>query len=94
MAELGILPALRDPFGHTEARAAWANRMMQAHANAVENRVIFDPLVLRVQMTGQNSALTAQACVIYFVARLVRVAHFLTGFYARAVLALSVLRDL
>ena len=45
MVELGILPALWDRFGHTEARAAWANRMMQAHANAVENLVIFAPLV-------------------------------------------------
>lgn len=104
MAELGILAALWDPFGHTEAKAAWANRMMQAHANAVENLVIFAPLVILVHLTGQDNSLTAHACVIYFVARLVhylafslaipllRVASFLSGFYAQVVLALVLLQ--
>ena len=76
MAELGIWSALWDPFGHTEARAAWANRMMQAHINAVENLVIFAPLVLLIHLTGQSSALTAIACVIYFVARVVHFVGF------------------
>ena len=57
-----------------------------------------------MHLTGQGSAATANACVIYFVARLVhyvgftlavplvRVASFLLGFYAQAVLALSILK--
>lgn len=103
MAELGIMQALWDPLGHTEAKAAWANRMIQAHVNAVENLIVFAPLVLLVHITGQSTALTVNACVIYFVARLVhylgftfavpvvRVVSFLTGFYTQMVLALSVL---
>lgn len=104
MAEQGVLAALWDPFGHTEARAAWANRMMQAHANAVENLIIFAPLVLLVQLTGQNSDITVSACILYFVARLahyvgfslsvplVRVVSFLIGFYAQLVLAYSLFK--
>ena len=103
MAELGVLAALWDPFGHTEAKAAWANRMMQAHVNAVENIVIFAPLVLLVHLSGQNNSLTASVCMIYFLSRLVhfigftfavpvvRVVSFLTGFYAQAVLILSLI---
>ena len=104
MVEQGILPALWDPFGHTEAKAAWANRMMRAHENAVENLVIFAPLVLVVHLTGHSTALTVNACVIYFVTRLVhyfgftfavplvRVVSFLAGFYAQMVLAQTALR--
>jgi uncharacterized MAPEG superfamily protein len=104
MAELGVLEALWDPFGHTEARAAWANRMMQAHLNAVENLIIFAPLVIVVHLLGLGNELTAKTCLIYFTARLVhyvaftlavpllRVLSFLAGFYAQAVLALTVLQ--
>lgn len=56
MAELGVLSALWDPFGHTEARAAWANRMMQAHVNAVENLVIFAPLVYWCNSQARTAA--------------------------------------
>lgn len=103
MRELGFLPAVWDPFGHTEAKAVWANRMMQAHVNAIENLVVFAPLVLLVHFTGQSSILTANACVIYFMARfihfiaftlaipLLRVFSFLTGFYSQVILVLSIL---
>ena len=104
MNELGIVQALWDPFGHTEARAAWANRMMRAHENALENLVIFASLVLVLQITGLGTELTANACMIYFVARvihfigftfcvpLVRVVSFLVGFYSQMVLALTLLQ--
>ena len=48
IVELGMVPAFMDPYGHTEARASWANRMMAAHVNAVENLVLFAPLVILV----------------------------------------------
>lgn len=104
MAEQGIIAALWDPHGHTEARAAWAKRMMQAHYNAIENLVIFIPLVLLIQMNSLNSDTTASACVLYFIARLVhftgftfavplvRVISFLTGFYAQIILVFVLLR--
>lgn len=103
MLELGILNALWDPHGHTRTEREWARRMMQAHANAVENLVIFAPLVLVVQITGMHSATTAAACMIYFFARLahyvvftfavpvLRVVTFLVGFAAQLMLVLSLL---
>lgn len=104
MAELGIVPALWDPFGHTEAKAAWANRMMRAHENALENLIIFASLVLTLQISVHSTDLTANACMIYFVARLVhfigftfrvplvRVVSFLVGFASQMVLALTLLQ--
>lgn len=104
MAEQGVLSALWDPFGHTEAKAAWANRMMQAHINAVENLVIFAPLVILVQITARNTTLTANVCAVYFIARLVhylgftfaipllRVVSFLVGFAVQLFLLLAVLK--
>ncbi len=103
MLEQGIFNAMWDRFGSTETQAKWANRMMQAHVNAVENLVVFAPLVLLVQLTGKNSEITAMACMIFFFARLVhyfvftfavpllRVVTFLTGFGAQITLGLVVL---
>lgn len=103
LQEQGILNALWDPFGDTDTKRKWADRMMKAHDNAVENLVIFAPLVLLVEMTGVNSSTTAAACIVYFVARLLhfivytfaipmlRVVTFLTGFGAQFVLAMSLL---
>lgn len=54
-------------------RAAWADRAQRAHANAVENLVVFAPLALAVNAAGLGSATTAVACQMYFVAR---VAHY------------------
>ncbi len=101
MKEQGILSALWDPLGETEARAPWANRMMRAHENAVENLVIFAPLVLALQWQQISTETTAAACTVYFFARLahflvftfgvpvLRVVTFLIGFGAQMTLALS-----
>ncbi len=59
---------------HPKPMAPWAERMKAAHANAVENLVVFAALVLIAQATGALNSVTAAACVIYFWAR---VAHFL-----------------
>ncbi len=74
MAEGRIWPALFNPQPDKRPKAQWAERMMRAHENAVENLVIFAPLVLIVQLTTANSPLTATACMVYFFARL---AHYL-----------------
>lgn len=103
MAEQGTLNALWDRFGDRHTEKQWAIRMMDAHANAVENLVIFAPLVLLVQITGLNSSTTATACMIYFFSRLThyfvytfaiplfRVVTFLIGFGVQAVLAITLL---
>lgn len=56
------------------ATPAWAERMKKAHANAIENLVIFAPLVLIAHSVGTSVAVAAQ---VYFFARLL---HFV--FYA------------
>ena len=74
MYEHGIWPALYNPQPDTQPKAQWAERMMRAHTNAVENLVVFAPLVLAIEISGANSQTTATACIIYFFARS---AHFI-----------------
>ncbi|MBX3589023.1 MAG: MAPEG family protein [Ramlibacter sp.] len=60
-------------------RAAWADRAQRAHANAVENLVVFAPLALAVHAGGLSSTATVLACQVYFVARLAHYAISLCG---------------
>ncbi len=53
--------------------APWAQRMKAAHANAVENLVVFAALVLIAHAVGANNGCTAAAAAVYFWARVV---HF------------------
>ena len=83
--------------------ASWAERLMRAHANAVENLVVFAPLALVVHVSGVASPMTALACAVYFWARVVhagayvaaipvlRTLAFTAGFFSQAVLALHLL---
>ena len=54
LSEMGIVPAVMNPSTDPTPKAVWAKRMMRAHANAVENLVIFAPLVIAVHVTGLN----------------------------------------
>ena len=77
---------------------------MAAHENAVENLVIFAPLVLVVQMLGINNEATATASAIYFFSRLAhyiffsigiplaRVVIYFISFYAQVVLAINIIK--
>jgi len=79
---------------------------MKAHANAVENLVIFAPLVLIVHSLTLWSPTTLLACQAYFWARLVhyvvctlgipvvRTLAFFVGFLAQAALVLVIFRIL
>lgn len=99
IAERGLWDALYDPQGDTTMRAPWANRMLSAHENAIENLAIFAPLVFLVYLLGAATPLTATACAVYFYARLghyilfslgvpwLRVPAFLIGFGCQVVLA-------
>jgi len=69
----GILDAVGYPVD-PKPMALWAVRMKAAHANAVENLVVFAPLVLVAHVTGANNGCTAAAAAVYFWTRLV---HFL-----------------
>ena len=89
LAEQGPLKATWDPQGITATRVPWADRMMRAHQNAVENLVIFAPLVLALQIAGISSAATVYACVVYFFARLVHYIVFTLGIPVVRVLAFA-----
>ena len=105
MVEQGAVKAVSDPddYDHSRPRAAWAVRMFQAHQNAVENLVIFAPLVLTLHALGISSDATVTACAVYFWARaahflvftfavpLLRVLTFATAFGAQMVLGLVLL---
>jgi uncharacterized MAPEG superfamily protein len=103
MYENGIWPALYNPQPDTQPKAQWAERMMRAHNNAVENMIIFAPLVLAIEISGANSQITATACMVYFFARLghfilyslkvpfFRTVAFLIGFLCQMTLALTLL---
>jgi uncharacterized MAPEG superfamily protein len=83
---------------------AWAERARAAHANAVENLVVFAPLVIVAVMAGATSATTLMAAQGYFFARLVhvlayslgipvvRTLAFIAGFVATAVYAVAILQ--
>jgi uncharacterized MAPEG superfamily protein len=62
-----------------EPLSPWAAKMKAAHANAVENLVIFATLTLVADLAGISTAVTVMACKIYFWARLV---HFLSYTFA------------
>jgi uncharacterized MAPEG superfamily protein len=99
--ELGPWATLKIPQLRPDAQ--WAERLMRAHANAVENLAIFAPLVLALQLTGSGTATTAAACAIYFFARLlhviayvaaapvVRTLAFAAGFFCQMALGFALL---
>ena len=69
----GLLPAMGNPTPDAAPHAPWAERAMKAHTNAVENLVLFAPLVLTAHAIGLSSPVTRGAVVVYFFAR---VAHY------------------
>lgn len=79
MLEQGIGFAMWDPQGETKTDVIWAERMTRAHKNAVENLIIFAPLVLTLQLTDLSNELTALACIMYFFSRLTHYIVFSFG---------------
>ena len=76
LLEGGILYGLWDPDGETISKIAWAQRIMSAHVNSVENLVIFAPLVIIAHITETHTELTVMASILYFYARLSHVVLF------------------
>jgi len=73
IAEIGVRDALWDPDGEHPLQSPWAQRAHRAHQNAVENLIVFAPLVITVHVVGSSSDLTVNAAMVYFGAR---VAHY------------------
>jgi uncharacterized MAPEG superfamily protein len=102
VAVRGLLDAVGYPVD-PKPQSPWAQRLMKAHANAIENLVVFATLVLVAQALGISNAATAGACVAYFWARIVhalaytfavpwvRTLAFTAGFVAQAVIAWQIL---
>jgi uncharacterized MAPEG superfamily protein len=98
----GLMGAMANPSRHDKPQSAWAQRLYFAHTNAVENLVIFAPLVLILDAMGHSTMSTAIACAVYFWARLahaiiytlgvpvLRTLAFSVGFLAQVVLVLAV----
>ena len=75
---IGFVRLLVSPLpGDDPFEKEWAHRAYRAHMNAIENIVIFAPLVLAVQLTGLNNEVTLQACMVYFWARVIHAPFYI-----------------
>ena len=73
IAVRGLIDAVGYP-NDPKPLSDWADRLKNAHYNAVENLVVFAALILTAHVAGITSETTVLACQIYFWAR---VAHML-----------------
>ena len=99
----GIARALGNPQPADKPLDAWADRAMRAHRNAVENLVLFAPLVLIAALTETSPGLVAARAQVYFWARaahyvvyvigvpVLRTVVFAVGWAAMIIIALAVL---
>ena len=102
----GLTGAMANPSRNDKPHAPWATRLMFAHDNAVENLVIFAPLVLILNAADYSTPWTALACAVFFWSRVAhvivytlglpvfRTVAFTVGFLAQAVLALAIFKIL
>lgn len=98
----GLMGAMANPSPSDLPQSAWARRLQAAHNNAVENLVIFAPLVLILHAINHSTESTVLACAVYFWSRLVhavvymlgipvlRTLAFAVGFAAQAALVLAI----
>ena len=98
LAVRGLLDAVGYP-ENPKPQSPWAQRLMKAHTNAVENLVVFAPLVLLAHVAGITSPVVGTAAMVYFWARVVHAAaytfavpwvrtlSFAVGFFAQAAIA-------
>ncbi|HET7714408.1 MAG TPA: MAPEG family protein [Bauldia sp.] len=101
-ATRGIMGTFDNPMPDSIGPSTWAYRMRNAHTNAVENLVVFAPLVLILNALGISTPATIMASAIFFWARLahvivytigipvLRTLLFLVGFGCQVVLALAI----
>ena len=75
----GLWGSMGHPYRHEKPQSQWAQRMMHAHANAVENLVVFGLLVMVSDALNIRTELTAFACALYFWSRLAHVVVYTIG---------------
>jgi uncharacterized MAPEG superfamily protein len=61
------------------AIAGWGGRAKRAHANMVENLVLFAALVLAAQVAGKTNDMTALGAQLFFWARVAYAGIYLAG---------------
>lgn len=98
----GLIDAVGYP-ENPKPQSPWARRLMKAHANAVENLVIFATLVLIANALEITGAAIAMSAMVYFWARVahaisyaiavpwVRTLSFTVGFLSQACIAWQIL---
>jgi uncharacterized MAPEG superfamily protein len=98
----GLMGAMANPTPKDAPQSLWACRLMRAHRNAIENLVVFAPLVLILDALNVSTPPTVIACAVFFYARLAhavvytlgipvaRTLAFAVGFAAEVVLALTI----
>jgi uncharacterized MAPEG superfamily protein len=86
----GLMGAMANPSRNDPAQSPWAQRLYFAHTNAVENLIVFAPLVLILDSQGIDTEATAIACAVYFWARLAHVIVYVAGIPVLRTLAFSV----
>lgn len=79
IAVRGLMGAMANPSRNDTPQSPWAQRLYFAHTNAVENLVIFAPLVLILDLQHHSTQSTALACAVYFWARLAHVIVYTLG---------------
>ncbi|MEM9777247.1 MAG: MAPEG family protein [Chloroflexota bacterium] len=60
-------------------QSGWAERLIKAHSNAVENLVVFGALVLVANAAGISNSAIATSAIVYFWARLAHAVIYLFG---------------
>ena len=100
----GLMGTMANPSAKDTPQSPWAQRLYFAHTNAVDNLVVFAPLVLILDTLGRSTSATVIACAVYFWARLAhaivyafglpvfRTLAFLVGFAAQVVLVIAIFR--
>jgi uncharacterized MAPEG superfamily protein len=77
---IGLVRTMGNPAaGDAAALPAWAQRARCAHANAVENLVLFAPALIAAHLHNPQAPMLAVAAEVYFIARLVHYAVYMAG---------------
>ncbi len=102
----GLLGSMANPSRDAKPHAEWASRLMFAHDNAVENLIVFAPLVLILAQLDYSTSWTVYACAVYFWARVAhlivytlglpvfRTLAFIVGFVVQVILVLAIFKIL
>lgn len=103
VAVRGLMASMGNPTPDEKPQSAWAQRMMKAHANAIENLAVMAVLVLVAHESNIHSSATVFAVQLYFWARMahyliytagipvLRTLAFVAAFVGQAIMALAIL---